>query len=468
MGYSAFQNVSVYVNESLSALPDGNYKMCVVAKDISGNVQSYSAATVYSWTKDTSVPTSVLSNTPAVVTKSNTTNISVGGSGVTQYKYKYGLSSIDCSVTSSYSAAMDISSSIALTLGLGEGSYKLCVLGKNSAGTWQSSSSATTFSWVLDQTAPTLSMTSPAANIYTNASSISVAGNCSENTLAVTFKAVDSASTQVTASGTCVAGAASSNLNISTLLEGTLTLSMSQTDAAGNTGSSSNLSIVKDVTGPSLTTVTDGVFRVSTTDSPAVSWAAASDALSGVSQYQIALGTSSIAQNVVAWTSIGNVLSYQFTGLGLTTNQNYYVHLRDVDVAGNVGTAIVSDGWQVVAPLTLANQSLIAGESVTFSASGGGGTYTYSGSSYISAAGVYSAPLATSPFSETITVTDNYSLTQTAQAKVRVFESKDNFNYNTSIIASDAQLKNMAQDSLGNIYTVGDGYNAANVPQLLT
>lgn len=467
-GYSAFQSSSSSMSENLSALPDGNYKMCVVAKDRSGNIQSYSSATVYTWTKDTSVPTVVLTNTPAVLTKLNTTNITVGGAGVVQYKYKYGLSNIDCAVDTSYSTDINISSSIALTLGLGDGTYKLCVVGKNNAGTWQSLNSATTYSWVIDQTAPSVSITSPASNTYSNSSSISVNSNCSENGVAVTFKIVDSASNQVTSSSVCSAGSASASLNVSSLVEGSLTISSSQTDGAGNTGSSNSLSIVRDVTGPTLSSITDGVFKVSTTDSPSVSWTAATDALSGVSQYQIALGTSNISQDVVSWTNIGNVLNYQFAGLGLVVNQNYFVHLRAIDVAGNVGASIVSDGWKVLAPLSLANKSLITGESLTIQATGGGGTYSYSGSSYLTTAGVYTAPLGVAPFSETVTVTDNYNLSQTAQVKVRAFEIKDSYNYNTTTIASDSQLNSIAQDSLGYLYVTGDGYDASSSAQMVT
>lgn len=84
----------------------------------------------------------------------------------------------------------------------------------------------------------------------------------------------------------------------------------------------------------------------STTDSKNFSWTSSSDncAFSG---YEVSLGTTAGSQDVVAWTNIGNILTYQFTGLSLTGGTDYFVNVRGVDAAGNFSNSVSSTAWQV-------------------------------------------------------------------------------------------------------------------------
>jgi hypothetical protein len=112
-----------------------------------------------------------------------------------------------------------------------------------------------------------------------------------------------------------------------------------------------------DVTAPILTgTMDDGTTSSSLGQSPTLSWPAATDTGgSGVSYYQIAIGTTSGGSNTLTWTRVGNVTSFLVSGLSLTTSTTYFASVRAVDVAGNVSTAIQGDGWVVSAAAAAAS-----------------------------------------------------------------------------------------------------------------
>lgn len=100
-------------------------------------------------------------------------------------------------------------------------------------------------------------------------------------------------------------------------------------------------------------------YSTLTSSSPALSWSAAIDTGSGISNYQVSLGSTTGAADIVAWTNVGNVSSYTFTSLALLNNANYYASIRAVDSAGNVGGIINSSGFRVdtmapVSPSSLA------------------------------------------------------------------------------------------------------------------
>ena len=84
---------------------------------------------------------------------------------------------------------------------------------------------------------------------------------------------------------------------------------------------------VRDGTGADISTTT------STTQLSA-NWDAATDADSGISGYQYAIGTSAGGTQTVNWTSLGNVTTSRKSGLTLTVGQTYYVSVRAVNGAG--------------------------------------------------------------------------------------------------------------------------------------
>ncbi len=105
----------------------------------------------------------------------------------------------------------------------------------NAGNTAPAAGPSTTFT--VDNTAPSVTVTSFPAVTNANNTAVTLSGAC-ETGLTVSL-AVTNASSSVNATSTCASSAWSKVLNLSTLPDGTLTATVSQTDAAGNTGSGS-------------------------------------------------------------------------------------------------------------------------------------------------------------------------------------------------------------------------------------
>ena len=246
------------VNYSFSGLTitgaDGLKTVNATIADAAGNSSQVSL----NLQKDISVPTAVLSGAPTPASYSNATSlaVTVGGADVSQYLYKFGTGATDCTNATGYSAAIAIATTISINSGTmgADGAKKLCVLGKDASGNVQSLASATEVAWTKDTALPTLAFTSPAAGSYVNLgvqSSFAVSGTCSEvGTSNVNIDGdINSA---VTAN--CVAGTPNTwtaNVNFSSASDGPVFLLVSQTDAAGNTGSKTR-AFVKDATNPTI------------------------------------------------------------------------------------------------------------------------------------------------------------------------------------------------------------------------
>jgi hypothetical protein len=97
---------------------------------------------------------------------------------------------------------------------------------------------------------------------------------------------------------------------------------------------------VRDGTG------TDIAYTSSNTQLSA-NWDASSDAESGISGYQYAIGTTAGGTQTVNWTSLGNVTTYTKTSLSLTNGQTYYFSVKAVNGAGLTGNAKNSNGQEV-------------------------------------------------------------------------------------------------------------------------
>lgn len=134
------------------------------------------------------------------------------------------------------------------------------------------------------------------------------------------------------------------------LTEGTLYYpSVRAVDKAGNLSTVlTGDGFTADATAPSTpATFDDGATSASTTQSPVLTWAASTDAVSGLARYEVAIGSSSGAADVLAWTDVGIVTTKTMTGLSLTEGQTYYASVRAVDQAGNIGIAKAGDGWTI-------------------------------------------------------------------------------------------------------------------------
>lgn len=128
---------------------------------------------------------------------------------------------------------------------------------------------------------------------------------------------------------------------------------------------------IKDVISPSLigSLISGNGFYRSIVQSPPLSWPLASDLMSGIDHYEIAIGSASAASDIVAWKNIGADNLYTLTDLSLASGQTYYPSVRAVDKAGNVSMPLIGSGWYVdpVIPQSIAsfNDMNFGGQSET-------------------------------------------------------------------------------------------------------
>ena len=134
---------------TLTGLAEGSHTLAVIGRDAAGNWQAI--ATTHTWVVDATPPATTVTGAPASPTNVKTATLTVGGSGVSQYKYKHN--------AEAWSQATPVATAISLA-DLADGDHTVSVLGRDAAGNWQSEASPTTVTWTVD-TYP------PAAATYT-------------------------------------------------------------------------------------------------------------------------------------------------------------------------------------------------------------------------------------------------------------------------------------------------------------
>lgn len=132
-----------------TVLADGSYQFYATQTDLATNKSSCSSASV-SYTMDSSLPLATITGAPTGTSGAVDIDLTIGGSNVVSYRYKI-LSSpitIDCDNITGYSAEDVVGNHIIQNINaLPDGLIKVCVVGKNTAGTWQPLGSVTTASW---------------------------------------------------------------------------------------------------------------------------------------------------------------------------------------------------------------------------------------------------------------------------------------------------------------------------------
>lgn len=93
----------------------------------------------------------------------------------------------------------------------------------------------------------------------------------------------------------------------------------------------------------------DASFNDSSLSSLSANWSDFNAGASGLLRYEYSIGTTAGATDIRGWTNNTTVTSVTATGLTLQTSQMYFFNVRAVDNAGNVQTAVSSNG-QLVAP----------------------------------------------------------------------------------------------------------------------
>lgn len=209
------------------------------------------------------------------------------------------------------------------------------------------------------------------------------------------------------------------------------TLSYNITDLDQKYNSSTSNS--SDKTAPVLSgTVIDGVSYGSLSTTPNLLWPTISEAKNGLDHYELAVGSTTGGEEVLSWTNIGNNTNHAHSGLMLTKGRTYFPKIRAVDTLGNVSPAIWGDGWIATTLLSFLQPTytLITGESITLSLTGGETPYTFQSatSGYLNTStGVYTAALNITPRSETVSATDFVAQQSQVTVNIRAFEDKNIF-----------------------------------------
>ena len=146
--------VATAITDAIGA--DGDYKLCVIGRDNAANAQTEASASTYTWTKDTSEPTSgdvVLGGQTSPGPQDSNLNVDVGGTNIDSYQYKIVDQSQPCTGGGYNGTWIDASINITAATGA-DGDYKLCIITQDTAGNIQDESDATTIVWTKDTTPP--------------------------------------------------------------------------------------------------------------------------------------------------------------------------------------------------------------------------------------------------------------------------------------------------------------------------
>lgn len=241
------------------------------------------------------------------------------------------------------------------------------------------------------------------------------------------------------------------------------TLSYNITDLDQKKSSNSS----NDKTAPVLKgTIIDGISYGSLITTPNLLWPSITEAKNGLDYYELALGSSAGGEEILSWTKIGSTTNHAQSGLSLIKGRTYYPKIRAVDANGNRSTDIFGDGWIATTLLSFLQPtySLITGESITISLTGGEVPYSFdaSGSGYLNTStGAYIAPLSIAPTMEMLQGHDNVGQVASTQVKVRAFEDKDIFRSALYQPAASNSPQSITIDSSNNIYTAGSGNDAS-------
>ena len=125
--------------------------------------------------------------------------------------------------------------------------------------------------------------------------------------------------------------------------------SVRATDKAGNVSAvMTGDGITVDLSAPTSGSVHDGsgadIAYTSALDSLSGNWTGFSDAVSGIADYQYAIGTILNGVDIQDWSSNGLDTSFIHTGHNLINAQAYYVMVIAIDQVGNVSDTVSSNG----------------------------------------------------------------------------------------------------------------------------
>lgn len=308
---------------ALTSLSQGEQTFSVQATDVGGNVATASVT----FTVDTIAPTtpvilapgegSFLSGSQALVSGTAEPNVTVNltlSSGPS--------TSVQADALGEWSYAF---------ASLADGPYSVTATAVDAAA---NSSATTTRNFALDNTPPAAVAIDSPANGDELASITTVSGHGAESGATVNVT-VDGNTSSATLDGS---GGWTATLPTPVTTDGTYVISVAQTDAAGNAGSSSSIVVKVDTTDPVVSISSPAPGAYSTTNIVSVSFSATDTSISLTIECNVNNG---------GWNGCGSPLTTPALGDGSNT-----VDVRATDRAGNVGSSSVTFTVDTVAPET--------------------------------------------------------------------------------------------------------------------
>ncbi|HEX3152291.1 MAG TPA: Calx-beta domain-containing protein [Gemmataceae bacterium] len=248
--------------QTFSSLAEGLHTFQVRAVDNAGNTGS---ATSFGWTVDTTGPTTTITGTPANPTNSTSATFTFTGSDPTSGGVSSGVNHLETQIDGGGFATV---ASPQTFNGLAEGSHTFQVRAVDNAGNVGSPSS---YTWTVDTTGPTASITGTPAN-PTNSTSATFTFTGSDPTSGGVNSGVNHLETKL--DGGAFTTATSPQI-FNGLTEGNHTFQVRAVDNAGNVGNAATFNWVVDVTNPTAaitgmpanpTNSTSATFAFTSTD----------------------------------------------------------------------------------------------------------------------------------------------------------------------------------------------------------
>jgi hypothetical protein len=418
---------------------DGAVSITVNHSDAAGNAAT---PVTRAFVKDTVAPTIAITSpaSGAFVNATNQAAFAVSGTcsenGQNVVLSGAGSASVACS-GGTWNTTIDVSAAA-------DGSITVYVNHSDAAGNPATPDSR---NFTKDASAPTVAISSPAAASYVNAANVTavaVTGTCSENTRNVVISGSASLTT------VCASGAWSANLDFSGAADGTVTINVNHSDAAGNPATTATRSFTKDSTPPTLASM--AITNSSPTNNQTYGLSYGSQTGTFTS-YCVLENDTTLADCSAVWVSSASLpASY-----GVSASQNtkaLTIWLRDA--AGNVSTAVTSSNsvlLDTVAPVvTLTSMT--------------GGQYFAGGSAQAVTETVTDANLGSNPL--TVSYSTDGGGTWTALVSAVAYSGSNPWTL-PSIDSTTVQVKVTAVDQAGNSTTVTSAnFTIDSTPPVLT
>lgn len=347
--FSAIDNGGGHVASFECSLDGGPYSACVSPKSFTGvaagshtftvraldNLGNPGAATSSTWALDLTPPLVEILLKPALTTNALTASFSflasdLGGGTIAGFQCQLdGAAYTDCTNPQLYSY-------------LAVGVHNFSVKALDSVG---NESLVASYPWEIDTTPPILTITHPEteAMILPTASlaSYNFTGTCSEEdqTIALTVGALS-------ATAHCVSGGWEKTLNLTTLTDGAITVTVTTSDLAGN-ATTTERSFIKDTVAPVLALTALEALR-GNGDFGTVAWTLSEDHVSDLSAFNVEIydGSAwSVVGTVTATAGDNEVQAYSLTNFTVpnvnTSAAKFRVSL--IDAAGNTTTSTSLD-----------------------------------------------------------------------------------------------------------------------------